>query len=75
MELKDFIEKFANLLDDTDVSAIQADTAYQELEEWSSLTAMGIIAMARTEYGKKVTGIEIRKCKTVEQLFHLIASK
>ena len=75
MELNDFIEKFADQFDDTDASEIQADTVYQELDEWSSLTAMSIIALAKTEYGKTITGREVRGCKTVEALFNLIASK
>ena len=75
MELIDFIEKFANQFDDTDSSEIQAETEYQELKEWSSLTAMSLIALAKAEYGKTITGHEVRSCKTVEELFNLIASK
>lgn len=75
MKLDEFIEIFANQFDDTDASEIQANTEYQELEEWSSLTAMSIIAMAKTQYGKTITGREVRSCKTVEDLFNLIASK
>jgi acyl carrier protein len=75
MKLEEFIEIFANQFDDTDASEIQADTEYQELEEWSSLTAMSMIAMAKTQYGKTITGREVRSCKTVEDLFNLIASK
>lgn len=75
MELKDFIVAFADQFDDTEASEIQADTEYQELEEWSSLTAMSIIALAKTKYGKTITGREVRSCKTVENLFNLIASK
>lgn len=75
MEIKEFIEKFADQFDDTDVSEIQADTEYQELEEWSSVTAMSLIALAKAEYGKTITGREVRSCKTVEDLFNLIASK
>lgn len=75
MELQKFISNFANQFDDTDASEIQADTEYQELEEWSSMTAMSLIAMAKTEYGKTITGREVRSCKTVEELYNLIASK
>ena len=75
MDLQTFIENFADQFDDTDVSEIQAGTEYQELEEWSSLTAMSIIALAKTQYGKTITGREVRSCKTVEELFNLIASK
>ena len=56
-------------------SEIQAETHYQDLDEWSSLTAMSIIAMAKTQYGKAITGKEIRSCETVQDLFDLIQSK
>lgn len=75
MEINDFIEKFVDQFDDIDASEINANTAFQELEEWSSLTALSLIAMAKTEYGKTITGKEVRGCKTVESLFNLIASK
>ena len=75
MKLQEFIDNFADQFDETDASEILADTEYQELDEWSSLTAMSIIALAKTEYGKTITGREVRGCKTVEALFNLIASK
>lgn len=75
MEIKDFIAIFADQFDDTNPSEIQAETKFHELEEWSSLTGMGVIAMARTQYGKSISGKEIRECETVEDLFNLIASK
>ena len=72
MELKEFIENLAEQFDDTDITEIQPKTEYQELDEWSSLTAMSIIAMVKTQYGKTITGREIRKCQTVEELFNLV---
>lgn len=75
MTLTDFIANFAEQFDDTDVSEIQADTTYTDLDEWSSLTAMSIIAFVKTSYGKTLTGKEIRSCETVEDLYNLIESK
>ena len=75
MELKDFIENFAEQFDDTDASEIQADTEFHELDEWGSLTGMGVIAMVKTTYGKTISGKEIRECVTVEDLFKLVESK
>ena len=72
MELKEFIEYLAEQFDDTDISEIQPDTEYQDLDEWSSLTAMSIIAMVKTQYGKTISGRDIRKCQTVEELFNLV---
>lgn len=75
MELKEFIENFAEQFDDTEASEIQADTEFHELDEWGSLIGMGVIAMVKTTYGKTITGKEIRECVTVEDLFNLVASK
>ena len=75
MELNDFISVFADQFDDTDASEITASTEFHDLDEWSSLTGMGVIAMAKTAYGKTITSKEIRECETVEDLFNLIASK
>ena len=75
MNLEEFVNNFAEQFDDTDPSEILANTAFHDLEEWSSLTGMSVIAMAKTIYGKTITGKEIRACETVEALFNLIASK
>lgn len=75
MELKEFVANFADQFDDTDPDEIQAETKFHELEEWSSLTGMSVIALAKTTYGKTITGKEIRECETVEDLFNLIVSK
>lgn len=75
MDLNDFVKKFADQFDDTDPEEIHADTEFKNLDEWGSLVALGIIALVRTEYGKTVTGKEIRQCNTVKDLFDLVASK
>lgn len=75
MTLNEFTTKFAEVFDDTDASEIQADTVYQDLDEWSSLTSMCVVAFVKTECGKNVTGTEIRSCNTVEDLFNLINKK
>ncbi len=75
MELNDFVANFAEQFDDTDASEITASTEFHDLDEWSSLTGMSVIAMAKTQYGKAITGAEIRSCDTVEDLFNLINNK
>lgn len=75
MKLEKFIADFADQFDDTDPSEIKAETKFHDLEEWSSLTGMGVIALAKTEYGKTITGAELKTCVTVEDVFNLIAKK
>lgn len=75
MELKDFIENFAAQFDDTDASEIKAEIVFKELEEWSSLTALSVIAMVDEEYEVKVKGDDIRNAQTVNDLFDLVKSR
>lgn len=75
MELQEFIIRFSEQFDDTDTLEFNAGTIFKEIDEWSSLTAMSVIAFVKTNYNKTVTGREIRSCETVEDLFNLISSK
>lgn len=75
MELKEFVANFAEQFDETDASEIQANTEFHDLDEWSSLTGMSVIALAKTEYGKSITGAELKACVTVEDVFNLIKTK
>lgn len=75
MELNEFVANFADQFDATDASEIQASTVFHDLDEWSSLTGMGVIALAKATYGKTITGAELRACVTVEDVFNLINNK
>ena len=72
MELDEFVKNFAEQFEDTDPSEITASTQYHDLDEWSSLIGMSVIAMTKEMYGKAVTGKQIKECKTVEALFNVI---
>lgn len=75
MELNEFVAQFAEQFDDTDASEIQAGTEFHELDEWSSLTGMTVIAFVKTVMGKSISGKELRECNTVEELYNLVQSK
>ena len=75
MELKEFIENFADQFDDTDPNEINEGTEFRELEEWSSLIALSILNMVKKSYGYNMTFDELSNCVTVESVFNLVASK
>lgn len=75
MELKLFIENFSNQFDETESSEFTPDTKFKELEEWSSLTALSVIAMIDEEYEIKVKGDDIRNSVTINDLFEIINSR
>ena len=75
MSIDQFIENFTDLFDETDPDTICATTRFKELEEWSSLFALSVIAMIDEEYDVEFRGDDIRSSNTVEDLFNLVAAK
>lgn len=75
MEIKDFIEKFADLFEDTDVTTLNAETVFRDLDEWSSLLALSTISMVDDEYDIQLTADEMRKANTIGDLFNTVSSK
>lgn len=75
MDINEFIEKFAEVFDDTDASVITPDTRFRDLDEWSSLTGLGTIALADEEFDVELSGSELRSVNTVQELFDLLSSK
>jgi len=75
MELTDFIKNFASQFDETDASVFQANTKFKELEEWSSLIALSVIAMADEEYNAKLKGDDVRISQTIKDLFNIVQQK
>lgn len=75
MIISDFILKFSEQFEDTDPSVFAADTKFKGLEEWSSFSALSIIAMVDEEYEKELSGEDIRNTETIEELFNVIKQK
>ena len=75
MELKTFIENFAAQFDETDESVFGAETVFKELEEWSSLIALSVIAMIDEEYDMQIEQDDFRKLETVQDVFNAINDK
>lgn len=75
MELEEFIVNFADQFDDTDVSQLNADTKFKELDEWSSLVALSVISMVDDEYDIAIKGDDIRSADTIQDLFETVKNK
>lgn len=75
MELKDFIENFADQFDDTEASDLSGDTKFKELDEWSSLIALSVISMVDEEYDVTIKGDDIRGSETIQDLFNIVESR
>lgn len=75
MEIKEFIERFAEAVEIEDNSTCTAETEFRDLDEWNSLAILSIIAMADEEYGVAIKGDEIRNANTIADLYEIVKSK
>lgn len=74
MEIKDFIEQFIEAIEIEDSSTITPNTNFRDLDEWSSLSTLSVIALAEDEYEVNLTPDVFRKAQTIEDLFNAIQS-
>lgn len=75
MEIKDFIANFAAQFDETEESVFTPETKFRELNEWTSLMVLSILAMIDEEYDVQLKGEEMRSVHTIQELFNLVQSK
>ena len=73
--LEDFVALFAEQFDDTDASLISATTVFHELDEWSSLIGLSVIAMVDEEFDIALKGDDVKNAVTVEDLYNNVISK
>ena len=73
--LEEFVTLFAEQFDVTDPKDITADTDYKNLDEWSSLIALSVIAMVDEECDVALKGDDIRNSTTIGDLYKVVAAK
>ena len=73
--LDEFVELFAEQFDDTDASVFTASTVFHDLEEWSSLIGLSVIAMVDEEFDVTLKGEDVRTSVTIEDLYNKAIAK
>ena len=73
--LDEFVALFAEQFDDTNPSEIKADTVFHELDEWSSLIGLSVIAMIDEEFEVAVNADDMISSVTVEDLYKKVQAK
>ena len=72
MELQEFIEKFAEPIEVENIEVLTGNSKFRELDEWSSLSIMLLIAFYDETFEKEIGESDIRSCTTIQDLFNLI---
>ena len=71
MEIKEFIEKFAEAIEVENVESLTPATEFHDLEQWSSMSVMIVIAFFDEEFDKQISDKEIRLAKTIQDLYNI----
>ena len=75
MDLQEFVAHFAEQFEETDASVFTPQTKYHDLEEWSSLIGLSIIAMVDEEYDVAIKGNDVKSSTTIEDLFNIVKER
>jgi acyl carrier protein len=75
MKIEEFVRNFSELFEQIDNNHFAPSTRFRDIEEWSSLMALSVIAMVDEKYHLKLTGADIQNAKTIEDLFNIVRSK
>ena len=73
--LDEFVNLFAEQFDETDPSEIDAKTVFHDLDEWSSLVGLSVIAMVDEEFDIALKGDDVKNAVTVEDLYNNVIAK
>lgn len=75
MQINEFTRLFAELFDETDASVFTPETHFKQLDEWSSLQALAVIAMVDEECEVTLKGDDIKQAETIADLFAAVEAK
>ena len=71
--LEEFVALFSEQFDETE--GITPETVFHELDEYSSLIALSIIAMVDEEFEVALKADDMKKAVTVNDLYNIVKEK
>lgn len=74
MDIKEFIENFIEQFDEVSATEITSDTRFHEMDEWSSMIALSVMAMIDEEYDVQIKADEMRNSQTIQELYDVVQS-
>lgn len=75
MNIDDFIAKIEVEFDEVSPGTLIPSTDFRNLDEWSSMHAIIIMALMDVEYGVVLKGEDLMQVTTIQALFDLVKSR
>ena len=71
MDINSFIKLFAEAIEVEDIEALTPETEFHDLDEWSSLSVIIVIAFMDENFDRQVSETDIRQADTIQDLYNL----
>lgn len=73
--IDNFIKTLETEFDELEPGTLKPNTNFTDLDEWSSMHALIIIALIETEYDVTITGEDLMSVNNVEALYNIVKSR
>lgn len=73
--IEEFIKTLETEFDELEPGTLKPETKFTDLDEWSSMHSLIIIALIDTEYGVTITGEDLMGIKKVEELYNIVKAR
>ena len=75
MNIQEFIGHLENEFDDLKPGSLKPESKFRESFEWTSINALILIAMVKTEYDVTLTADDLVKSQTVQDIYKVVESR
>lgn len=75
MKIEDFIARLEEEYEDIAPGTLKPQSIFREVFEWSSINALILIALVKTEYDVVINAEDIATSKTIEDLYKIILAR
>ena len=75
MTINEFIKNVEAEFDDLKPGVLKPESKFREVFEWSSINALILIAMVKTEYDVTITANDLVRSLTVNDLYTIVESR
>lgn len=75
MKIEKFIASLEEEYEDIPKGTLHPESNFREVFEWSSINALILIALVKTEYDVTITAEDIASSVTIADIFNIITSR
>ncbi len=75
MKIEDFIAQLEEEYEDIKPGTLSPESVFREIFEWSSINALILIALVKTQYDVTINAEDIAKSVTIKDLFGIIQER